>query len=298
MPRPLIALDWGTTRARAFLIGEDGGVIERRSADRGIQSVPAGGFPAAFAEIAGSLRQARPDAAVLLAGMVGSRNGWIEAPYVACPAGPDDIAAAGLSVRLDDGAGALVLPGLSCADGAFDVMRGEETLIVGLGLNDGIACLPGTHSKWAEVKGGRIVRFASFMTGELYGLLREHSILARLASDPVGDDAAEGARRGLAAARRPGGLLNAAFHARSEVLAGRMSGGAVGPYLSALLVAQEIEGARALFGDLTNLQLVADGVLAQSYGRALAAAGLDHGLTTPEAAFVAGVIRLAVGLQA
>lgn len=298
MPRPLIALDWGTTRARAFLIGEDGGVIERRSADRGIQSVPAGGFPAAFAEIAGGLRQARPDAAVLLAGMVGSRNGWIEAPYVACPAGPDDIAAAGLSVRLDDGAGALVLPGLSCADGAFDVMRGEETLIVGLGLNDGIACLPGTHSKWAEVKGGRIVRFASFMTGEVYGLLREHSILARLAAEPVGDDAAEGARRGLAAARRPGGLLNAAFHARSEVLAGRMSGGAVGPYLSALLVAQEIEGARALFGDLTNLHLVADGVLAQSYGRALAAAGLDHGLTTPEDAFVAGVTRLARGLVA
>lgn len=298
MPRPLIALDWGTTRARAFLIGEDGGVIERRSADRGIQSVPAGGFPAAFAEIAGGLRQARPDAAVLLAGMVGSRNGWIEAPYVACPASPDDIAAAGLSVRLDDGTGALVLPGLSCADGAFDVMRGEETLIVGLGLTDGIACLPGTHSKWAEVKRGRIVRFASFMTGEVYGLLREHSILARLAAEPAGDDAAEGARRGLAAARRPGGLLNAAFHARSEVLAGRMSGGAVGPYLSALLVAQEIAGARALFGDLDNLQLVADGVLAQSYGRALAAAGLDHGLATPEDAFVAGVSRLAAGLRA
>jgi 2-dehydro-3-deoxygalactonokinase len=298
MPRPLIALDWGTTRARAFLIGEDGRVIERRSADRGIQTVPAGGFPAAFAEIAGSLRRARPEAAVLLAGMVGSRNGWVEAPYVACPANPDAIAAAGLSVTLDDGTRATILPGLSCDDGGFDVMRGEETLIVGLGLTDGIACLPGTHSKWAEVKGGRIVRFASFMTGEIYGLLREQSILARLAAEPVGDDAAEGARRGLAAAGRPAGLLNAAFHARSEVLAGRMSGGAVGPYLSTLLVAQEIAGARALFGDLDNLQLVADGALAQSYGRALAAAGLDHGLTTPEQAFVAGATRLAAGLRA
>lgn len=296
MPRPLIALDWGTTRARAFLIGEDGGVIGRRSAERGIQSVPVGGFPAAFAEIAGSLRQARPDAAVLLAGMVGSRNGWVEAPYVACPAGADEIAAAGLAVTLDDGTPATILPGLSSDDGAFDVMRGEETLIVGLGLHDGVACLPGTHSKWAQVRDGRIVRFASFMTGEVYGLLREHSILSRLASEPAGGDAAEGSRRGLAAARRPGGLLNAAFHARSEVLAGRMNGGAVGPYLSTLLVAQEIDGARALFGDLANLQLVADGVLAQSYGRALAAAGLDHGLTMPEEAFVAGVIRLAAGL--
>ncbi|RYF88279.1 MAG: hypothetical protein EON95_20580, partial [Caulobacteraceae bacterium] len=198
----------------------------------------------------------------------------------------------------DGGTAATILPGLSCDEGAFDVMRGEETLIVGLGLIDGIACLPGTHSKWAEVKGGRITRFASFMTGEVYGLLREHSILSRLASEPKEGDAAEGMRRGLAAAQRPGGLLNAAFHARSDVLGGRMQGGAVGPYLSALLVAQEIEGARALFGGLGNLHLVADGVLAGSYGRALAAAGLDHGLTTPEDAFVAGVTRLARGLAA
>lgn len=163
---PLIALDWGTTRARAFLIGEDGAVLAKRSADRGIQSVPAGGFPAAFAEIAGEFRQARPDAKVLLAGMVGSRNGWVEAPYIACPAAPEEIAAAGLAVTLDDGTRAIILPGLSCDEGAFDVMRGEETLIVGLGLTDGVACLPGTHSKWAEIKGGRITRFASFMTGE------------------------------------------------------------------------------------------------------------------------------------
>lgn len=298
MPTPLIALDWGTTRARAFLVGEDGAVLGKRVADRGIQSVPPGGFPAAFAEIAGEFRTARPDAAVLLAGMVGSRNGWVEAPYVACPASPDEIAAAGLAVTLGDGTRATILPGLSCDEGAFDVMRGEETLIVGLGLTDGVACLPGTHSKWAKVKGGRITRFASFMTGEIYGLLREHSILSRLATEPSGDDTTEGIRRGLAAAQRPGGFLNAAFHARSDVLGGRMLGGAVGPYLSALLVAQEIEGARALFGSLDNLHLVADGVLAQSYGRALAAAGLDHGLTTPEDAFVAGVTRLARGLQA
>jgi 2-dehydro-3-deoxygalactonokinase len=298
MPTPLIALDWGTTRARAFLIGEDGAVLDKRSADRGIQSVPAGGFPAAFEAIAGDLRRANPEAAILLAGMVGSRNGWIEAPYVACPASPAEIAAAGLRVTLDDGTAATVLPGLSCDEGAFDVMRGEETLVVGLGLSDGIACLPGTHSKWAQVEGGRITRFASFMTGEVYGLLREHSILSRLAEEPAGEDAAEGARRGIVAAARPGGLLNAAFAARSEVLAGRMSGGAVGPYLSSLLVAQEIAAARALFGGLENLHLVADGVLAQSYGRALAAAGRDHQLVTPEAAFVAGVTRLAADLPA
>ncbi|PTM40183.1 2-dehydro-3-deoxygalactonokinase [Bosea sp. 124] len=293
MPRPLIALDWGTTRARAFLISATGEVLQRRSADQGIQSVPAGGFPAAFEAIAGDLRKAAPDAGIVLAGMVGSRNGWIEAHYVRCPASPDEIAAAGMKVTLADGSPATILPGLSCDEGAFDVMRGEETLIVGLGLSDGIACLPGTHSKWALVEGGRITRFASFMTGEIYGLLRQHSILSRLAEEPAGDDAARGAADGLAAAARPGGLLNTAFASRSEVLAGRMPGGAVGPYLSALLVGHEIAGAQALLGRSDTVHLVADGVLAQSYGAALASAGIDAKPTTPEAAFVAGVRRLA-----
>jgi 2-dehydro-3-deoxygalactonokinase len=295
MPKPLIALDWGTTRARAFLIDEDGSVIDRRSADRGIQSVPEGGFPDAFKAIAGDLRRARPDAAIVLAGMVGSRNGWVEAAYVACPATPDAIAAAAMPVTLADGAQALILPGLSCDEDAFDVMRGEETLTVGLGLDDGIVCLPGTHSKWAVVEGGRIARFASFMTGEVYGLLRQNSILSRLAAEPSADEASEGARLGLAAARRAGGLLNAAFAARTEVLAERMAPGCVGPFLSALLVGQEIAGATALFGRPGRVNLVADGVMAESYGAALAAAGLDHEITSPEAAFIAGISRLAGG---
>lgn len=293
MPRPLIALDWGTTRARAFLISATGEVLERRSADQGIQSVPAGGFPAAFEAIAGDLRKAAPEASIVLAGMVGSRNGWIEAHYVACPSSPDEIAAAGMKVTLADGSPATILPGLSCDEGAFDVMRGEETLIVGLGLDDGIACLPGTHSKWALIEGGRISRFASFMTGEIYGLLRQHSILSRLAEEPSAEDTARGAAEGLAASARPGGLLNTAFASRSEVLAGRMPGGVVGPYLSALLVGHEIAGAQALLGLTDRVHLVADGVLAQSYGAALTSLGIEAKLTTPEAAFVTGVRRLA-----
>ena len=92
MPKPLIALDWGTTRARAFLISETGEVMQRRLADQGIQSVPAGGYPAAFEALAGDLRRTAPEAAIVLAGMVGSRNGRVEAPYVACPASPEEIA--------------------------------------------------------------------------------------------------------------------------------------------------------------------------------------------------------------
>ncbi len=298
MPRPLIALDWGTTRARAYLISETGEVLERRSADQGIQSVPPGGFPAAFEAIAGDLRKVAPDAAIVLAGMVGSRNGWVEAAYVPCPASPGAIAAASMTVTLADGARATILPGLSCNEGAFDVMRGEETLIVGLGLANSVVCLPGTHSKWALAEGGVITRFASFMTGEIYGLLRQHSILSRLAEDPSGDDQARGTADGLAAAARPGGLLNTAFAARSEVLAGRLPGGAVGPYLSALLVGHEIAGAQALLGGSGTVHLVADGALAESYGAAFASAGLATQVTMPEAAFVAGIRRLAEAIAA
>ncbi|MET3889677.1 2-dehydro-3-deoxygalactonokinase [Bosea sp. OAE506] len=298
MPRPLIALDWGTTRARAFLISAAGEVLERRSAEQGIQSVPVGAFPAAFEAIAGDLRRMAPEAQIVLAGMVGSRNGWVEAAYVPCPAAPDAIAAAGLKVALADGTPALILPGLSCDEGAFDVMRGEETLIVGLGLEDGIACLPGTHSKWALVEGGRITRFASFMTGEIWGLLRQNSILSRLAEEPSEEGARLGLAAGFAASPRPGGLLNTAFAARSEVLAGRLPGSAVGPYLSALLVGHEIAGALAMFGRHDTVHLVADGAMAESYGAGLAAAGLKTIVTTPEAAFVAGIRRLAGAIAA
>lgn len=293
MPRPVIALDWGTTRARAYLLSGEGEVLERRSADQGIQSVPAGGFPAAFEAIAGDLRHMAPEARIVLAGMVGSRNGWVEAAYVPCPASPDAIAAASLTVTLADGAPATILPGLSCDEGAFDVMRGEETLIVGLGLEDGIACLPGTHSKWALVEGGRITRFASFMTGEIWGLLRQNSILSRLAEEPGEETMRLGLAEGFAAAQRPGGLLNTAFAARSEVLAGRLPGAAVGPYLSALLVGHEIAGALALFGRHDTVHLVAEGAMAESYGAGLVTAGLTTTVTTPEAAFVAGIRRLA-----
>ena len=298
MPKPLIALDWGTTRARAFLISPEGEVLERRVADQGIQSVPAGGYPEAFEALAGDFREACPDAPIILAGMVGSRNGWVEAAYVGCPASAQEVTAAALTVNLDEGTTATILPGLSCDEGAFDVMRGEETLLFGLGLDDGLACLPGTHSKWAQIRDGRVVRFASFMTGEVYSLLRNDSILARLALAPEGEDAARGAARGRAAAQRPGGLLNRAFAARTEVLAGRMAGGEVGPFLSALLVAQEIDGARALFGRSEQIHLVADGALAESYGEALHAAGIAASITTPEAAFVAGIRRLAGGVGA
>ncbi len=121
---------------------------------------------------------------MLLVGMVGSREGWVVAPYATCPAGPAEIAAAMIPVDLGDRPQAHIVPGLFCepAPGAADVMRGEETLVLGCGVEDGLVCLPGTHPKWVVMRGGRIERFATYMTGEMYALLREHSMIGRPAS--------------------------------------------------------------------------------------------------------------------
>ena len=180
MKRPLVALDWGTSSLRAALLHDDGNVAEARSLPRGILTVPAGGFPQVFDEAVAPWRDI-PGALFLLGGMVGSRQGWLEAPYCPCPAGFADIAAR--LAWVEPGRIAIV-PGLNCAQGGVpDVMRGEETQVFGaldlLGMTDGLFVLPGTHSKWVRVEGQRIESFSTFMTGEFYALLRQHSILAR-----------------------------------------------------------------------------------------------------------------------
>jgi 2-dehydro-3-deoxygalactonokinase len=303
MNNPLIALDWGTSRLRVFLIGPTGEIIARRACDDGIASVPAGGFPEAFVRAAGDWLAAYPQARIVLAGMVGSRNGWVEAPYAQCPAGLADLVASRVQVALPGGRTALLVPGVSCDDGMFDVIRGEETLAFGTGVRDGLICLPGTHSKWVEMKAGKIQRFASFMTGEVYGLLRYQSLLARLAIEPSAGDEKLGLARGLVASRRPAGLLNAVFSARSEVLAGRLPAGAVGSYLSALLVGQEVLGAQAMFGRMTRVKLVAEGPVLASYQAALADQDIAVDIVAPETAFVSGVLAFAeaasnTGIQA
>ena len=176
----LIGVDWGTTSARAYRIDAGGAVLETRAAPLGIQQVR-GDFAGALDALLGDWR--RESVPRLACGMIGSRQGWIEAPYVECPA-----AAASLArgiVETPDRALSIV-PGLVDRDdeGVPDVMRGEETQIVGAVAGDAsptLAVLPGTHSKWAIARDGAIASFATYMTGEVYAVLLEHSILGRMA---------------------------------------------------------------------------------------------------------------------
>jgi 2-dehydro-3-deoxygalactonokinase len=283
----LIAVDWGTSRLRAFRLDAAGRVVDRSSGDDGIASVPPGGFPAVLERHCGRWMAEDPAAPVVLAGMVGSRNGWAEAAYAPCPASPESLAAALLRVseRVS------IVPGVLARDEAGpDVMRGEETLVFGTEVDDGLVCLPGTHSKWVEVKEGAITGFSTFMTGEAYGLFRTHSLLGRLASEP--EDLA-GYDAGLAAAADPAGLLNRLFQARARVLDGRMEGAAVGPFLSGLLVGSEVEGAFRRYGARDSVTLVAEGLIAAHYVAAFRARGITAEIITPEAAFLAGLSAVA-----
>jgi 2-dehydro-3-deoxygalactonokinase len=238
--KTLLAIDWGTSSLRAALLDAQGQVLHERGLPRGIMTVPPGEFPAVLRDAFGDWLQ-RCDLA-LICGMAGSRQGWIEAPYCPCPAGFADVARQ--LAWVEPGRIAIV-PGLSCEhDGVPDVMRGEETQVLGalqlLGISNGVLVLPGTHSKWVRVSEGRITAFSTCMTGEVYALLRRHSILAR--TMPEADGAFDEAAflQGLAHARRSPGLLQSAFSARTLSLFGRMAEAALPSYLSGLVIGEEL----------------------------------------------------------
>jgi 2-dehydro-3-deoxygalactonokinase len=236
----LIAVDWGTSSLRGARLDEAGQVLEEKSAPLGILNVPNGDFSAVFAsQFSDWLKPA--GTRCLISGMAGSRQGWAEAPYVACPAGPDELTQHLHWIERDRIA---IVPGLSDTQGDVpDVMRGEEVQIFGAmrlaGLADGLFVLPGTHSKWATVRGGRVTGFRTYMTGEVYGLFAQHSILARTldANAPLDEPAF---RRGVARAANGEGLLHNAFGVRALGLFGRLSPAESASYLSGLLIGEEL----------------------------------------------------------
>jgi 2-dehydro-3-deoxygalactonokinase len=287
----LIAIDWGTTRFRAYLLDSAGAVLERVSSEDGIMAVKPGGFPAVLVIRCGMWLARHPDIPVIMAGMVGSRNGWVEASYRTCPATGSDIASAMAEVDIGNGRIARIVPGLSTRDatGAPDVMRGEETLALGTGIENGTVILPGTHSKWVRIENGTITRFATFMTGEFYATLVSQTILGKLREEP---DEATGFAKGLEAAKRPGGLTHQAFAARTSVLLGDMSGHEVAPFLSGLLIGSEVDAGLAMDQSDGDIVLIADGIIVDSYTKALAARGRPCRTIETETCFTAGLARL------
>jgi 2-dehydro-3-deoxygalactonokinase len=255
-----IGLDWGTSSLRGYLLAADGGVIDSVVKPWGIQHLPAGGFAGAFHEVVAAWRgrdQAVTSLPVVAAGMVGSRQGWREVPYVDCPADAGAIARGLFAFDSEVGRIHLV-PGVIQRGPLPNVLRGEETQILGaLAREPALAAeslivLPGTHSKWVRVRGGQIISFDTYMTGELFAVLREHSLLGKPAREVGGDAISAGAKaaafaRGLAVARESGaeGVSGRLFTTRSFYLTGELPPAATLDYLSGLLVGEEIRSAIA-----------------------------------------------------
>jgi 2-dehydro-3-deoxygalactonokinase len=271
---PVIAVDWGTSSFRAYRLDAQGGIAERRESAGGILRVRGGDFAAALQAEVGDWLAAAPDALVVMSGMIGSRQGWREVPYVTCPAEPEEIAA-GLE-RVDWGEGeAWIVPGLldESRPGQPDVMRGEETQVLGalaaLPNGGGLVCLPGTHSKWVRVESGVLQSFATYMTGEVFDLLQGHSILSRLMTK--GAVAVDRWFLEGVAVGQGGGLLNRLFSARSRALTGDLPEDAVRSYLSGLLIGDEL--ASAVPAAPTEVHLLGAPTLAALYEAALAKLG-------------------------
>ena len=288
-----IAVDWGTTNRRGYLIADGGRMTDEMEDDQGILAVGHDGFDRAVAELKGRLG----DRPLLMAGMIGSNRGWVEAPYVPCPAGLPELAA-NLEWVVPDRIA--IVPGVAYSDGdAADVMRGEEMQILGAfaeGLvpADALICHPGTHNKWIRLEDGRITSFRTVMTGELFNLLREHSILADLLSVPAeADDAFEaGVRKGLESDE----LTAELFSVRARALLGKSPRGEAASYTSGLLIGTDIRiGTRAA----PDGEIVVMGrpELTGLFAAALKIAGRTAREVDGEEAFLAGVKHLAELVQ-
>ena len=282
----LIALDWGTSSLRAFLLGAGSTVLDSRAAPLGIMQVPAGGFPAIFAEIVGDWLRITPGLPALACGMIGSAQGWHQVPYCQGPIGLGALATGLAAVPTGTDPVLHIVPGVAMRTPRPEVMRGEETQIFGaLFLHPALRAearlvMPGTHCKWVSVQDGGIAAFQTFMTGELFAVLKAHSILGRPARDADPATATDGAAfvRGVDTARTSqDGIAPLLFSARTLVVSGQLAAADSLDYLSGLLIGDELRC--ALKDSPRRLALIGEPALCDRYVRALAQFGIADAIT-------------------
>jgi 2-dehydro-3-deoxygalactonokinase len=276
-----VAVDWGTSNVRVWGIGAGGDVVFARTSDQGMGKLTPDAYPRVLsALLAGEVGTAGPAFDVLICGMAGARQGWLEAPYLEAPA---DLGALGARAVVPALPGARwsarILPGVcQRLAGAEDVMRGEETQLLGLATFwpdfSGVVCMPGTHSKWVQLSGRRVERFATMMTGELFDVLRTHTVLRHSLSGELGGaDGDDGFNIGLAGGvEAPQKLPAALFKVRAAaLLSGRTPDWCAG-FLSGLLIGSEVGAQRDWIGQ-GEIAIVGDARLATLYAKGLALAG-------------------------
>jgi 2-dehydro-3-deoxygalactonokinase len=310
MSKPaLISVDWGTTSLRCALVAADGAILARSADGPGINPPPAEGFASTLTTAIAPWRYQHASLPILMSGMIGSRQGWAEVPYLPCPA--NAAALAEHLHRLDAGdlGDVFIVPGLAMlgTEQPPEVMRGEETQIIGAlaktthakGAAAQLFVLPGTHSKWATVTGTEITSFATYMTGDVFAALRHHTILGRLMPDAATSDDAAAFAQGVSAGAAdgpPGALLNRLFATRTLGLFERLPTAGLASYLSGLLIGAEIAAATALVKPEV-ITIIGNAELSQRYRAAADQLGLPTTIAPADCA-VRGhcIIARAAGL--
>jgi len=261
----LIGIDWGTSSLRAFLISAQGDVLDKLQAPAGIMQVKDNDFDGVLSRLLEPWPKTIP---LIASGMITSRNGWVETAYLPLPAGADQLADALEPRRMANGLQIHFVTGVTTKHkGAPDVIRGEETQIVGAveaGLPDGLFVMPGTHSKWVTVRKGSIVDFSTYMSGEIFAALRHHTILGTLMKNS--DFNEEGFIQGIKAGNDAGAqLLHSLFHVRTMPLFELISEEQVADYLSGMLIGAEINGANSASKQQASITIVGRDDLADRY---------------------------------
>ena len=296
MTARFIALDWGTTSFRAYLVDAGGKVSDTISAPDGILAVSGGDFEAELERQIGAWDKSLP---VMAAGMITSRQGWIELPYLSCPASAADLAKALHHHQTKSGRRIAFATGLSyrAPNGMPDVMRSEETQVFGsldLGIDHFVT--PGTHSKWIATEGDRLVRYTTYVTGEVFAALKNHTILGRLMQDGPDDEEAfaKGVRGALA---DPAGFLHRIFSARSLALFGEIAPHSIASYLSGQVIGTEVAHAIRDNPRQAEYAVLASPGIGGRYVKAIEIAGLKVRYGDPQA-IVKGlaIIASAAGL--
>jgi 2-dehydro-3-deoxygalactonokinase len=268
-----VAVDWGTSRLRAWAMGENGSVLAHAASDEGMAVLERDSYEPVLLRLIGSWLPLGPVTPVIACGMVGARQGWIEAPYIEIPSAAIVSRRMAVAPTRDPRIAVHVIPGL-CQRSPADVMRGEETQIAGFleGHPDfaGVICMPGTHSKWVRIRDGVVTGFRTLMTGELFGLLAEHSILRHGIGPGWNSDEFTAAL--TSACAEPANLVGQLFSIRAEGLLADLDPGAARARLSGLLIGSELAAARA-FLEVGDVAVIGASELADLYVSALAAGG-------------------------
>ena len=289
----VIALDWGSTHLRAYAFDATGAVLaDRHSADGALTLTSPDAFDAALNRIAGDWLQASPAARLIACGMVGARGGWLEAGYVPCGASVDELAAGVVQVTTSERRALAIIPGIRSDEP--DVMRGEETQLVGTALADGVIVLPGTHSKWVQLAGGRVQSFATFLTGEMNALLREHSSIGKAANAAPDIAASAALDLGINYARAgAASWLHDLFVLRASVVSGQKSASDISTVLAGWLLGCEFASATTMYPELQDVTLIASPTLQPWYERVALSFGIKCHALDAAAVTANGLWRIA-----